>query len=75
MELLWLWKEILKFVKQLKKGDYEIACHGLRWIDYQNIKKSVEKKHMKQAIKIMENILAKDLWVGIQVDVVQILEI
>ena len=43
----------------IKKGDYEIACHGLRWIDYQNIKKSVEKKHMKQAIKIMENIFGE----------------
>ena len=43
----------------IKKGDYEIACHGLRWIDYQNIKKTVEKKHMKQAIKIMENIFGE----------------
>ena len=43
----------------IKKGDYEIACHGLRWIDYQNIKKSVEKKHMKQAIKIIENIFGE----------------
>ena len=40
----------------IKKGDYEVAAHGYRWIDYQNIKKSVEKKHMHQAIKTMKNI-------------------
>ena len=28
----------------IKKSNYEIACHGWRWIDYQNIKKSTEKK-------------------------------
>ena len=40
----------------IKKGDYEIAAHGYRWIDYQNIKKSVEKKHMQQSIKTIKNI-------------------
>ena len=40
----------------IKKGDYEVAAHGYRWIDYQNIKKSVEKKHMHQAIKTIKNI-------------------
>ncbi len=40
----------------IKKGDYEVAAHGYRWIDYQDIKKSVEKKHMNQAIKTIKNI-------------------
>ena len=40
----------------IKNGDYEIAAHGYRWIDYQDIKKSVEKKHMQQAIKTIKNI-------------------
>ena len=40
----------------IKKGNYEIAAHGYRWIDYQDIKKSVEKKHMQQAIKIIKDI-------------------
>ena len=40
----------------IKNGDYEIAAHGYRWIDYQNIKKSVEKKHMQQAIKTIKKI-------------------
>ena len=40
----------------IKNGDYEIAAHGYRWIDYQGIKKSVEKKHMLDAIKIIKDI-------------------
>ena len=40
----------------IKNGNYEIAAHGYRWIDYQDIKKSVEKKHMQQAIKTIKNI-------------------
>ena len=40
----------------IKNGDYEIAAHGYRWIDYQNIKRSVEKKHMQQAIKTIKDI-------------------
>ena len=40
----------------IKNGDYEIAAHGYRWIDYQNIKKSIEKKHMQQAIKTIKDI-------------------
>ena len=40
----------------IKKGNYEVAAHGYRWIDYQNIKKSVEKKHMKQAINTIKEI-------------------
>jgi len=45
--------------KAIKKGDYEIASHGWRWIDYQNIKKSVEKKHMELSIKIIKKIFGK----------------
>jgi len=40
----------------IKNGDYEIAAHGYRWIDYQDVKKSVEKKHMQQAIKTIKDI-------------------
>ena len=40
----------------IKNGDYEIAAHGYRWIDYQDVKKTVEKKHMKQAIKTIKDI-------------------
>ena len=40
----------------LKNGDYEIAAHGYRWIDYQNIKKQIEKKHMQKTIQIIKDI-------------------
>ena len=40
----------------IKNGDYEIAAHGYRWIDYQDVKKSVEKKHMQQAIPTIKDI-------------------
>jgi allantoinase len=43
----------------IKNGDYEIAAHGYKWIDYQNIKKSVEKKHMNKAIKIIKKIFGE----------------
>ena len=33
--------------KAIKKADYEVASHGWRWIDYQNIRKSEEKKIVK----------------------------
>ncbi len=45
--------------KAIKKGDYEVASHGWRWIDYQNIKKSVEKKHMELSIKAIKKIFGQ----------------
>jgi len=40
----------------IKNGDYEVAAHGYRWIDYQDVKKTIEKKHMQQAIKTIKDI-------------------
>ena len=37
--------------KAIKKANYEVASHGWRWIDYQNVSKAKEKKDMKLAIK------------------------
>ena len=45
--------------KALISSDYEVASHGWRWIDYQNIKKSEEKKHMKMAIKTHQKIFGE----------------
>ena len=42
--------------RAIKKAGYEVASHGWRWIDYQNIKKPVEKKHMQLAIKTIKKI-------------------
>ena len=46
----------LEVCKAIKKAGYEVASHGWRWIDYQNISKSEEKKHMKLAIKTIKKI-------------------
>ena len=43
----------------IKNSNYEVACHGWRWIDYQNISKSVEKKHMDLAIKTIKRIFGQ----------------
>ena len=43
----------------IKNGNYVVACHGWRWIDYQNVKKSTEKKDMKLAIKTIKKIFGK----------------
>ena len=45
--------------KAIKESDYEIASHGWRWIDYQNISKSIEKKHMQLAIKTIREIFGQ----------------
>ena len=49
----------LEICKEIKESNYEIASHGWRWIDYQNISKSIEKKHMKKAINIIKKIFGK----------------
>ena len=49
----------LEICKEMKKSNYEIASHGWRWIDYQNISKSIEKKHMKKAINIIKKIFGQ----------------
>jgi putative urate catabolism protein len=33
---------------------HEIACHGLRWIHYQNMDKEAERQHMIEAVKIIK---------------------
>lgn len=43
-------------VAAMKASHWEIASHGLRWIDYQHIDIEVEREHMRQAIKIHEQV-------------------
>ena len=45
--------------KAIKESNYEVASHGWRWIDYQDISKSKERKHMKLAIKTIKKIFGK----------------
>ena len=59
----------------IKKGNYEIAAHGYRWIDYQDVKKSIEKKHMQQAVKTIKDIFGSRPLGWYTVDVALIQEI
>ena len=35
---------------------HEIACHGLRWIHYQEIGEATEREHMRLAVETMRNV-------------------
>ena len=39
-------------VAAMKELDWEIASHGLRWIEYRHIPREIEKKHMEEAIAL-----------------------
>ncbi len=38
---------------ELVRLDHEIACHGLRWIHYQDVPEDIEREHMQQALAIL----------------------
>lgn len=38
------------------EAGHEIACHGLRWISYQQIDEATERVHMAQAVHIMREL-------------------
>jgi allantoinase len=37
----------------LVAAGHEIACHGLRWINYQNMDEASERSHMQRAVEII----------------------
>ena len=49
----------LEVCHAIKESNYEVASHGWRWIDYQKVSRSTEKKHMQMAIKSIEKIFGK----------------
>ena len=40
----------------LKQSPHEIACHGLRWLHYQNIDIDTEREHMHEAMRILSEL-------------------
>ena len=40
----------------MRAADWEIACHGLRWISYQSVARDVEEAHMARAIEWHEEL-------------------
>lgn len=39
-------------VAAMQAADWEIASHGLRWIDYQSVPEAVERAHIAEAIRL-----------------------
>ncbi len=39
-------------VDAMLKADWEVASHGLRWIDYQNVSQATERAHIEEAIAL-----------------------
>lgn len=46
-------------VAAMKAADWEIASHGLRWIDYQNVPEEVERHHIQEAIRIHAEVIGE----------------
>ena len=46
-------------VAAMREADWEIACHGLRWISYQEVPLEVEREHMQRAIAWHEELTGK----------------
>jgi putative urate catabolism protein len=43
-------------VAAFRQLGHEIACHGLRWITYQNMDEATERAHMKEAVDIIREL-------------------
>ena len=47
-----------------KELGHEIACHGWRWIHYQNIDEATEREHMRLGMQAIEKLTGERRWVG-----------
>ncbi len=42
-----------ELVSAMVEAGHEIACHGWRWISYQNVDEATERAHMKHAVEVI----------------------
>lgn len=42
--------------KAFVEAGHEIACHGLRWISYQQVDRETERRHMQQAVNLLHEV-------------------
>ncbi len=47
-----------EMVRVFMELEHEIACHGLKWIHYQNLPEATERAHMAQATQILQDMTA-----------------
>ena len=45
--------------KAMAEAGWEIASHGYRWWDYQNVDEDTEREHIARTIEIHEHLLGK----------------
>lgn len=43
----------------MKKANWEIASHGLRWINYQDVPEDIERSHIQETIEIHQRLLGE----------------
>ena len=46
-----------ELVQACRQLGHEIACHGWRWIHYQNLPESVEREHMARGMEILTGLM------------------
>ncbi|AEF56112.1 allantoinase PuuE [Marinomonas posidonica] len=42
--------------KAIVEGQHDIVCHGLKWIHYQDMSIEEERRHMQEALDLIENL-------------------
>jgi allantoinase len=43
----------------LASSDWEVACHGQRWIDYQYVAENIERDHMTRNIEVITRLIGR----------------
>ncbi|MCW0183364.1 MAG: allantoinase PuuE [Zavarzinia sp.] len=43
-------------IRAMVDGGHEIACHGLRWINYQYVGEAAERAHVAEAVEILSHV-------------------
>jgi putative urate catabolism protein len=43
-------------VAAFRQLGHEIACHGLKWISYQNVDEATERAHMQEAVQVVREL-------------------
>lgn len=43
-------------VEAMLGANWEIASHGYKWVDYQNIEEKIEREHLEKALEIHKNL-------------------
>lgn len=46
-------------VAAIREAGHEVASHGLRWIDYQDVDEAVERAHIRQAVELLTRVMGE----------------